>query len=75
MTRTENLIYALMGILVTIALITGLVLVSGRVHADASARCEAAYLTSGSITVGCLTYLDDAEEAGRISGVTAALFD
>lgn len=62
----------------TALIITALVsafLVSERVHTDASARCERAYLTSGSITVGCLTYLDDAEEAGRITGVTETLLD
>lgn len=79
MTRTDTLIRALLGTLMTLAIVGGfvlaLVMTSNRVHADASARCEAAFVTSGTITVGCLTYLDDAEEAGRVTGVTEALLD
>lgn len=63
------------GALIIGALIIGVFLASGRVHADAAARCEAAYVTAGSVTVGCLTYLDDAEAAGRITGVTDTLLD
>lgn len=71
--RTVTAALALTALIIT-ALVS-VFLVSERVHTDASARCEAAYLASGSITVGCLTYLDDAEEAGRIQGVTEALLD
>lgn len=69
LTSTLALTALIIGALVSI------VLVSERVHADASASCERAYVTTGSITVGCLTYLDDAEEAGRITGVTETLLD
>lgn len=69
LTSTLALTALIIGALVSVFL------VSERVHADASARCERAYVTTGSITVGCLTYLDDAEEAGRITGVTETLLD
>lgn len=74
MTR-KNLIPALVATALIIGALVGLFLVSERVHGDASARCERAYVTTGSVTVGCLAYLSDAEEAGRISGVAEAMFD